>query len=103
MEINGTELSTADLALWLALAGVAVVLLKWGLAKYQAANADGKVTLDEVLDIADDAVDEVKEASKKVQEALAEFREAKAKEEAAAAEAEAEAEATTETEAETTE
>ena len=116
MEINGTELSTTDLALWLALAGIAVILLKWGLGKYQAIMADGKVTLDEVLDVADDAVEEVREAAAAVTQALEDFKAAKAKEaeaklvaEAAAAElaaqaaAEADAEAPADTEAETPE
>jgi len=117
MELNGTELSTADLALGLALVGIAVVALKWGLARYQAMNADGKITLDEVLDVADDAVDEVRAAATAVTKALEDFKAAKAKEaadkaaaeaealavaEAAAAEAAALAEAET-TEAETTE
>ena len=102
MELNGIEYSTADLALGLTLAGIAILALKWGLTKYQAINADGKITLDEVLDVADDAVDEVRAAAKAVGDALDDYKAAKEKEAADKAAA-AEAAAAEATEAETTE
>lgn len=91
MEISGIELSTADLALGLALAGVAVLVLKWMLTKYQAINADGEITLNELLDVAEDAVDEVRAAAAAVETALAEYKLAKEKEAADKAVRDAEA------------
>ena len=40
---------------------------KWLLGKWKETKADGKVTLDEVLDVADEVVDKVKETIDKLE------------------------------------
>ena len=61
-------------------------LVVWGLKKYQIIMADGKITLDEVIDtltegekLADDVVDAVEDLEEKIEEAKAEAKEAEAK------------------------
>ncbi len=40
---------------------------KWLLGKWKEMKADGKITLDEVLDVADEVVDKVKETIDKLE------------------------------------
>ena len=68
MEINGVELEV-----WLGLIAAVGVLVLWGLKKYQQINADGKITLDEVISTAEESekfIDAVSEEADKVDAAL---------------------------------
>ena len=49
MEIYGVELE-----LWLGLVAVLGAAALWAMRKYQEVNADGKITLDEVINIAEE-------------------------------------------------
>ena len=49
MEINGVELE-----IWLGLAAAVGALALWALKRYQQINADGKITLDEVISTAEE-------------------------------------------------
>tara|TARA_R100000231_G_scaffold93694_1_gene70323 strand:- start:520 stop:726 length:207 start_codon:yes stop_codon:yes gene_type:complete len=40
---------------------------KWMLAKWKEMKADGKITIDEVLDVAEEVVDKVKETVEKLE------------------------------------
>tara|TARA_R100000458_G_scaffold2980_2_gene2432 strand:+ start:376 stop:570 length:195 start_codon:yes stop_codon:yes gene_type:complete len=53
----------------LAVLGIGVAV--WGVKKYQAVMADGKVTLDELIDTVDDVADKAKETKKEVKQILA--------------------------------
>ena len=46
--------------------------LWWGYKKYQLLNADGKITLDEIIDVADEVKDKAEELSDAVKEHLEE-------------------------------
>ena len=50
------------------LLGVAALLgiAAWGMKKYKELNADGKITLDEILDSVDDIKEKAKEAEKEI-------------------------------------
>lgn len=83
MDILGVELQY-----WIAAVAAVGALTVWGLKKYQIIMADGKVTLDEVIEtltegekLADDVVEAVEDLEEKVEEAKAESEaEAKADE-----------------------
>jgi len=67
---------------------IAIVILGvviWGLKKYQVLNADGKITLDEILSTAIEAEDVSDDAVKEIQAIVEKSKAAEA--EAAAAEA----------------
>mgnify|MGYP003151072695 CR=1 FL=1 len=53
----------------LAVLGIGVAV--WGVKKYQAVMADGKVTLDEIINTVDDVADKAKETKEEVKEILA--------------------------------
>ncbi len=82
MDILGVELQY-----WIAALAAVGALTVWGLKKYQIIMADGKITLDEVIEtltegekLADDVVDAVEDLEEKVKEAKeAEATEAEAK------------------------
>ena len=68
MEINGVELEV-----WLGLAAAVGALALWALKRYQQINADGKITLDEVINTAEESeefVDAVGREADKVDAAL---------------------------------
>ena len=46
----------------LAVLGIGVAV--WGVKKYQSLMADGKITLDEIIDTVDDVADKAKETKK---------------------------------------
>ena len=83
MDILGVELQY-----WIAALAAVGALTVWGLKKYQIIMADGKVTLEEVIEtltegekLADDVVDAVEDLEEKIEEAKAEAEtEAKADE-----------------------
>ena len=94
MEIQGVALEV-----WIVALTAILALLVWGLKRYQIVAADGKVTLDEIIDTltgAEQPLDEAVEAVEKLEAALEAAKEAKGAAEAAAAVAEAEATTTTE-------
>lgn len=81
MDILGVELQY-----WIAALAAVGALTVWGLKKYQIIMADGKITLDEVIEtltegekLADEVVEAVEDLEEKVEEAKAEA-EAKADE-----------------------
>ena len=49
--------------------GIGVVV--WGVKKYQSLMADGKITLDEIIDTTEDVADKAKETKEEVKEILA--------------------------------
>ena len=53
----------------LAVLGIGVAV--WGVKKYQALMADGKITLDEIIDTTEDVADKAKETKEEVKEILA--------------------------------
>tara|TARA_R100000234_G_scaffold119437_1_gene102356 strand:+ start:879 stop:1073 length:195 start_codon:yes stop_codon:yes gene_type:complete len=53
----------------LAVLGIGVAV--WAIKKYQTVMADGKVTLDELIDTVDDVADKAKETKEEVKEILA--------------------------------
>ena len=53
----------------LAVLGIGVAV--WGVKKYQALMADGKITLDEIIDTVDDVADKAKETKKEADMILA--------------------------------
>ena len=53
----------------LAILGIGVAV--WAIKKYQAVMADGKVTLDELIDTVDDVADKAKETKKEAEMILA--------------------------------
>ena len=68
MEINGVELE-----IWLGLAAAIGVLVLWALKKYKSINADGKITLDEVIGTVEESekfIDAVGAEADKVDKAL---------------------------------
>ena len=50
----------------LAVLGIGVVV--WGIKKYQLVMADGKISLDELIDTVEDVADKAKETKKEVEE-----------------------------------
>lgn len=76
MDILGVELQY-----WIAALAAVGALTVWGLKKYQIIMADGKISLDEVIDtltegekLADDVVEAVEDLEEKVEEAKAEAK-----------------------------
>lgn len=74
MQIQGVELEV-----WLALAVAVIALGVWGLKRYQAVMADGKVSISEVIetieqseDLIDDVVDKAEDVADALEEAKAE-------------------------------
>ena len=63
MQIYGIELE-----LWLGLGVGLLAAAVWGLKKYKEVSADGKFTIDEILDIADGVEDIVEEIEVKTKE-----------------------------------
>ena len=59
-----------DIEAILLIAGILIGLALWGFRKYQQLNADGKITLDEVLDSVGEVASEVKEAKKEIEEVI---------------------------------
>tara|TARA_Y100000361_G_C11018280_1_gene268128 strand:+ start:360 stop:554 length:195 start_codon:yes stop_codon:yes gene_type:complete len=53
----------------LAVLGIGVAV--WAIKKYQTVMADGKVTLDELINTVDDVADKAKETKEEVREILA--------------------------------
>jgi polyhydroxyalkanoate synthesis regulator phasin len=53
----------------LAVLGIGVAV--WGVKKYQSLMADGKITLDEIIDTVDDVADKAKETKKEADMLLA--------------------------------
>tara|TARA_R100000234_G_C4845852_1_gene113078 strand:- start:210 stop:404 length:195 start_codon:yes stop_codon:yes gene_type:complete len=53
----------------LAVLGIGVAV--WGVKKYQSLMADGKLTLDEIIDTVDDVADKAKETKKEADMLLA--------------------------------
>lgn len=53
----------------LAVLGIGVAV--WGVKKYQALMADGKITLDEIIDTTEDVAEKAKETKEEVKEILA--------------------------------
>tara|TARA_R100000808_G_C2106833_1_gene122161 strand:+ start:346 stop:540 length:195 start_codon:yes stop_codon:yes gene_type:complete len=53
----------------LAVLGIGVAV--WGVKKYRAVMADGKITLDELIDTVDDVADKAKETKKEANMILA--------------------------------
>ena len=53
----------------LAVLGIGVAV--WGVKKYQALMADGKITLDEIIDTVDDVADKAKETKEEANMILA--------------------------------
>ena len=53
----------------LAVLGIGVAV--WGVKKYQSLMADGKLTLDEIIDTVDDVADKAKETKKEADMILA--------------------------------
>ena len=53
----------------LAVLGIGVAV--WAIKKYQAVMADGKITLDELIDTVDDVADKAKETKKEAEMILA--------------------------------
>jgi hypothetical protein len=73
MQIQGIELEV-----WLGLLAAVLAFGVWGLKRYQAVTADGKVTLDEVIDTIDESeelIDNVVSEAEKVEAALDEAKE----------------------------
>jgi len=68
MEIYGVQLE-----LWVALLGAVLALTVWGLKQYKKVMADGKVSIDEVIDTltgAESLVDDVAEKAETVHAAM---------------------------------
>ena len=68
MEIYGVELE-----LWLGLVAVLGAAALWAMRKYQEVNADGKITLDEVINIAEEGeehADAIADEVEKIEEAM---------------------------------
>ena len=68
MEINGVQLEV-----WLGLATAVGAFALWALKRYKTINADGKITLDEVIQTAEESeefIDAVGEEADKVDAAL---------------------------------
>jgi hypothetical protein len=85
MEIQGVALEV-----WIVALAAIMGLIVWGLKRYQVVAADGKVTLDEIIDTltgAEQPLDEAVDAVEKLEAALEAAKEAKVAAEAAAAEA----------------
>lgn len=62
---------------------IAVILLGvalWGLKKYQALNADGKITLEEIIETAIEGADVAGDAAKEIEEIVEESKAAEAAE-----------------------
>lgn len=57
-----------DIEMYGALAVLGIGVIVWGVKKYQAVMADGKITLDELIDTVDDVADKAKDTKKEVEE-----------------------------------
>ena len=57
-----------DIEMYGALAVLGIGVVVWGIKKYQAVMADGKITLDELIDTVEDVADKAKETKKEVKE-----------------------------------
>ncbi len=67
-----------DWFLYLMVGSIAVGVILWGLKLYKKVMADGKVTLDEVIDTLQAVEDKAQSVSDKVNDAIAENEERKA-------------------------
>ena len=57
-----------DIEMYGALAVLGIGVVVWGIKKYQAVMADGKITLDELINTVDDVADKAKDTKKEVEE-----------------------------------
>ena len=57
-----------DIEMYGALAVLGIGVVVWGIKKYQTVMADGKITLDELIDTVDDVADKAKDTKKEVEE-----------------------------------
>tara|TARA_Y100000593_G_scaffold94857_1_gene196660 strand:- start:1767 stop:1961 length:195 start_codon:yes stop_codon:yes gene_type:complete len=60
-----------DIEMYAGLAVLGIGVAVWGVKKYQAVMADGKITLDELIDTVDDVADKAKETKKDAEMILA--------------------------------
>ena len=56
-----------DIEMYGALAVLGIGVIVWGVKKYQAVMADGKITLDELITTADEVTDKAEETKKEVE------------------------------------
>ena len=57
-----------DIEMYGALAVLGIGVAVWGIKKYQSVMADGKITLDELIDTVEDVAAKAKETKKEVKE-----------------------------------
>jgi len=72
-EESNMEIMGVQLELWVALLGAVLALAVWGLKQYKKVMADGKVTIDEVIDTltgVEAQVDDVVEKTEAVRSAM---------------------------------
>tara|TARA_R110002012_G_scaffold281395_1_gene470441 strand:+ start:50 stop:244 length:195 start_codon:yes stop_codon:yes gene_type:complete len=60
-----------DIEMIAALAVLGIGVAVWGVKKYQTVMADGKITLDEIIDTTTEVADKAKETKEEVKEILA--------------------------------
>jgi len=71
--VNDIQIYGVELEIWLGLAAAVGAGAIWGLKKYQQINADGKITLDEVLGAVEEGekfADKIVDAAEDLEEAL---------------------------------
>jgi hypothetical protein len=86
------EMAGVGLEIWIMAFAASAAFLVWGLKRYQIVAADGKVTLDEIIDTltgAEKPLDEMVDAVEKLEAALEAAKQAKLEAEAAEAAAQA--------------
>jgi hypothetical protein len=59
-----------NVELWVGALAAIAALAAWGLRKWKAMNADGKITLDEIIDTVKEGEEKVKETAEVVEEAI---------------------------------
>ena len=64
--------------MYILLGGVSLGVILWGLKLYRKVNADGKITLDEVIDIVSSAEEKADETKEEVEKIIAEAEASKA-------------------------
>ena len=59
-----------DIVAWLAIGAIVAGLASWGVLKYRQMNADGSISLDEVIEAITDGVSELTAAKDDIEEVL---------------------------------
>ena len=69
------NLTIENVEIWIGVAVAVLGLVAWALKKWKALNADGKITLDEVLDSVKEGADKAEDVKEQIEDAIEETKE----------------------------